>query len=345
MPSTRLQVEKTQRKVEPIRVLFIGGHGRSGSTLLLRLLGEIPGLVPVGEVFDIWDTGYRQNQLCGCGVTFHECPFWQEVSLRAFGCKPCDLPVVLYMSQKRRVDGRWFFPRVWVPMLRSGKYSSILDSYAEKLKCLYKAIAEVSGGQVIVDSSKGRSQSFILRELPQVELHLVHLVRDSRAAAFSWQRTKLRTEVHWQEEYLDRRSVSRSALEWNIDNLRASTRRKSLASYTMIRYEDLTSNPNAELKKICDALRITPQLDELSKSRVVNLGASHTIGGNPNRFILGETVIHIDNEWVAEMLRRDQLAVTALTALGLLRYHYRFFPRPGCVRHHEERDDTVVVRR
>ena len=320
MPSTRLPAEK-------IRVLFIGGYSRTGSTLLLRLLGKIPGLVPVGEVFDIWNTGYRQNQLCGCAATFHECPFWQEVSLRAFGCKPCDVQVAPYMSQKRRVEGRWFFPRVWMPVLRSAKYSGDLSSYAEKLECLYRAISEVSEGKIIVDSSKVGNQSFLLRELPQVELHLVHLVRDSRATAFSWQRTKLRTEVHWQLKYMERHSVSRSALEWDIDNLRASTRRKSLASYTLIRYEDLASDPRAELKKICDVLGVVP-LDGLPESRLVNFEASHTIGGNPDRFILGDTAIRIDNEWAAQMLTRDQLVVTALTAPGLLRYHYRCLPRP-----------------
>lgn len=338
MPSTRLQVEKTQCKDGRIRVLFIGGCSRSGSTLLLRLLGQIPGLVPVGEVFNIWDAGYRQNQLCGCGAAFHECQFWREVSLRAFGCKPCDLLTATYMSQKKRVEGSWFFPRVWLPMLRLGKYSSDLGSYAEKLKCLYGAIAEISGSQIIVDSSKVGSQSFILRELPQVELHLVHLVRDSRATAFSWQRTKRRTEVHWRVAYMNRFSVSRSALYWNIDNLRASSRRGSLASYTRIRYEDLASDPYAELKRICDVLHVTPEVDGLQKNRVINLRPSHTIGGNPNRFALGETVIDIDNEWADEMLRRDQLTVTALTAPGLLRYHYRFFPRPGSVSHHRARD-------
>ena len=32
------------------KVLFIGGYGRSGSTLLDRLLGQIDGFVSVGEV-------------------------------------------------------------------------------------------------------------------------------------------------------------------------------------------------------------------------------------------------------------------------------------------------------
>jgi hypothetical protein len=212
-------------------------------------------------------------------------------------------------------------------MLRSGRYSCDLSSYAKKLECLYRAIAEVSEGKIIVDSSKVGSQSFILRELPQVELHLVHLVRDSRATAFSWQRTKLRTEIHWRAEYMERHSVSRSALEWDIDNLRAATRRKSLASYTLIRYEDLASDPRAELKKVSDVLGVTPLPDGSPASRLVSFGASHTVGGNPDRFILGQTLIRIDNEWIAQMLRRDQLAVTALTAPGLLRYHYHFFPR------------------
>ncbi|HEY4605248.1 MAG TPA: hypothetical protein VIH08_13030, partial [Blastococcus sp.] len=34
----------------PLRVLYLAGIGRSGSTLLERILGEVPGICSLGEV-------------------------------------------------------------------------------------------------------------------------------------------------------------------------------------------------------------------------------------------------------------------------------------------------------
>jgi hypothetical protein len=35
-------------------VLFLGGLGRSGTTLVERVLGAIPGACPLGEVVHLW---------------------------------------------------------------------------------------------------------------------------------------------------------------------------------------------------------------------------------------------------------------------------------------------------
>ena len=43
------------------RVLFIAGTGRSGSTLLERLLGQIPEVAPLGEVVHLWERGVIDN--------------------------------------------------------------------------------------------------------------------------------------------------------------------------------------------------------------------------------------------------------------------------------------------
>ena len=63
----------------PARVLYLGGIGRSGSTLLERMLGQIPGTCSLGEVVHLWARGIRDNERCGCGDTFHACPFWTSV--------------------------------------------------------------------------------------------------------------------------------------------------------------------------------------------------------------------------------------------------------------------------
>ena len=63
-------------------VLFIVGASRSGSTLLERLLNELPGVMSVGELQRVWRRGFVENQLCSCGQPFHDCPFWGEVRQR-----------------------------------------------------------------------------------------------------------------------------------------------------------------------------------------------------------------------------------------------------------------------
>lgn len=61
------------------RVLFIGGWGRSGSTLLERLVGSMDGTVSVGEMRDVWRRGVMGNRVCGCGAPFLSCPFWEAL--------------------------------------------------------------------------------------------------------------------------------------------------------------------------------------------------------------------------------------------------------------------------
>jgi len=44
-----------EREGSPPPVLAIAGAGLSGSTLLCRMLGELPGFVAIGEVGRIWE--------------------------------------------------------------------------------------------------------------------------------------------------------------------------------------------------------------------------------------------------------------------------------------------------
>src|SRR4051812_48764894 len=67
------------------KVLYVGGSGRSGTTLLDRMLGQVPGVWSTGELARVWDNGLRDNELCGCGEPFWECAFWREVGDAAFG--------------------------------------------------------------------------------------------------------------------------------------------------------------------------------------------------------------------------------------------------------------------
>ena len=67
------------------RVVYLGGMGRSGSTLAERLLGELPGVCVAGEIVHLWQRGVADNERCGCGTAFRACEFWSAVAEAAFG--------------------------------------------------------------------------------------------------------------------------------------------------------------------------------------------------------------------------------------------------------------------
>ena len=60
-------------------VLYIAGTGRSGSTVLAAILGEVEGVFAAGEVRYLWQRGLVEGRLCGCGVPVAECPLWSAV--------------------------------------------------------------------------------------------------------------------------------------------------------------------------------------------------------------------------------------------------------------------------
>jgi hypothetical protein len=305
-----------------IKVLYIGGYSRSGSTLLLRLLSEYTGIVAVGELHDIWVRSYVQNQLCGCGRGFWECPFWIDVTAHAFGCLPGQVPAEDLNDMRSRVQGHLKIPTLLRPEFRSASYKDRLSTYGSVLHRLYKAVREVSGSEVIIDSSKVPQYALVLAEVDGLELHMIHLVRDSRATAFSWQRRRVRPEITSEQTYMDVHSVVRSAMEWDVFNYLLSTRRTSYASYTLIRYEDLIANPGDELERIMGSLRDAGVQPRTQDAIPDQLGMSHTASGNPDRFKVGHLNISLDAEWMDAMSGLDRGIVTTLTAVGLARYHY-----------------------
>ena len=56
-----------------VKVLFLAGWGRSGTTIIDNILGEIDGFFSVGELYHLWGRGLVQERRCGCGVPPRQC--------------------------------------------------------------------------------------------------------------------------------------------------------------------------------------------------------------------------------------------------------------------------------
>ena len=304
------------------RVLYVGALGRSGTTVLERVLGELPGTCSVGELVHLWQRGVLDDETCGCGQPFSRCPFWTEVGRRAFG--GWDPALAARMEELRpQVDRTRFIPRLIAPRLL-GRHRALLREYMGTFLQLYRAISEVSGGAVVIDSSKHSSLAFCLRTEPGIDLRVVHVVRDSRGVAYSWTKEVRRPEAATAEALMTRYSPSRSAALWVGHNLFFGLLGRLGTPTRLLRYEDFMADPRTELTELAAFAGVPTgpgALDFLQDSTVL-LSASHTVAGNPMRFRTGPTALRRDDAWREKLPRGRRLLVSALTDPLLARYGY-----------------------
>jgi hypothetical protein len=306
-----------------VPVLFIACSGRSGSTLLDRVIGLHDGFRSAGELRFIWERSFGDNQLCGCGVPFDDCVFWDEVSHVAFGMNASEVDATAAVCLRESLDKARYAP--WLVQSRSPAcYQAGLLVYRRLLAHLYEKILQVSRDKVIVDSSGDGAHGLILSRAPGIELHVVHLVRDPRAVAFSWMRTRRRPEIHWSSEGMPIERAKTSAIRWMLNNTMAERLAQSAASYCRVRYEDFVASPSMVVSRILKPYTwINDHRNGMLTGSDVVLAPSHTVSGNPMRFRSGQLKIKLDDEWRVAMCRRDRLVVEAITWPLLTRYGYR----------------------
>lgn len=303
-----------------IPVLYIAGAGRSGSTLLEMILGNLPGYVSVGEVRYFWEYWAEGDRLCGCGrpmvvgmpvatespsahladnASSSPCPFWSAVA----SCLPGE-KLVRLRSTAERFDRTRNLPLLAAPVGNTRKPpASLITGTAE----LYNAIWEVSGRQVIVDSSKVPSHLYILQQLPNIDLRVLHLVRDGRAVAYSWRkRQKQELGKASPGAAMPASSTLKSLIVWNVENFYATKFGRHAQRYALMRYEDFTSNPAAVLAETLSQLGLDSAALELYDGRFSG-SPTHSVGGNPLRFSRRDFYIRPDNEWQLALTRTAKL--------------------------------------
>ncbi|WP_308250773.1 sulfotransferase [Nonomuraea rhizosphaerae] len=331
------------------RVIYLAGLGRSGTTLLERLLGELPGVAPLGEVVHLWARGVLAGEPCGCGEPFPQCPFWREVGDSAFGgwTRPLAERV---LTLRHRVDRTRRITHICHPDL---------DEYARYYRRLYDAAAAAAGVRVVVDSGKHASLAFCLAAAG-VDVDVVHVVRDPRAVAHSWRRNVVRPE---DGSPMTRWGAARTAVHWMAQNSALEFLATRDVPVTRVRYEDLMADPEPTLARLgeelgliprrfgtveCPAPRVAPAACAVLTERAAqatqaehgepeervtfpflsgttaHLTTAHTASGNPMRFTVGRVRLRRDDSWRSGLPRRHRWLVGALTWPLRPRYGYGF---------------------
>ena len=301
-------------------VLFVGGLGRSGSTVLELLLAQSPDVCAVGEVVHLWERALRGDERCGCGERFSACPFWQLVGDKAFGSWDQVDPAEV-AALKTAVDRTRHIPRLGRATLPPALASAV-RRYTDLYAALYRAALDVTGASVVVDSSKHASLAYALRWAPQVDLRVLHLVRDSRAVAHSWARQVRRPEVVDAEAYMPTFSPLRVSALWTVQNLAFDRLARRVAT-DRLRYEDFVRDPRATIRSVRALAGLPDSSDAIDAVDADDPPRpAHTVAGNPLRFAGGPLRVRADEAWRTAMPRRERLVV-GLTTLPLrVRYGY-----------------------
>lgn len=306
---------------KPIKVVYIAGSGRSGSTLLVRMLRQTGLFADIGELRYLWLKDFELPYLCGCGKLISKCDFWQPVIHDAFYSNT-SISFSDMQNLRAAVDRFRRVPQLMIPW-RSKHFQNMLNQYQIGLSQLYRAILHRSGREYILDSSKDISTLLILLQMPEIELYVIHLVRDSRAVAYSWKRKKPSREAVENNEYLPVYPEYRIAAWWLTYQLFLRKLLKNHPRSFLIKYEELINTPGNMIMSILGGLQeLNIDLDFINDGVIKNIHEGHSISGNPNRFDKGAIKLTLDTEWVTNMSNLKKALVTLITLPGLIQFGY-----------------------
>ncbi|MGH7558952.1 MAG: sulfotransferase [Gemmatimonadota bacterium] len=307
-----------------VKVLYILGFARSGSTILGNLLGEIDGFFHLGEVHRLWLRFPRRGVKCGCREELQACPFWAEViatTMKKIEAREAPAAGAKY-ADAQALDGlRPYIPQKFLNDRDLRRWAPSED-YARTMEALFHSVAEVSGARVLVDSSKSPALAKYMWNLSTIVPYVLHMVRDPRGSVFSRQRRKARfTGGRIQ---IRPSTAASDSLRWARANLAAHAIRRSKGArgQMFLPYEEFISHPEPSLRRIVELMGENPATLPLLDGRTALLETNHTVSGNVNRYQTGEVKLRLDDRWVRSMKTRDHLLVTSLTVPLLLKYGY-----------------------
>ena len=281
-----------------LKLIYIMGYGRSGSTLLDVILGNSKAITSVGELGNLVHAGWTNDEYCACGKRAKECLFWTAVQhnwRQRSGSSVDDFRRV-EQHQERSILR-------WVRALSRGGGASVeTQTHQSYLMAVLEAIVSAGRRSVIVDSSKEPLRALLLSRLPGIRLKLIHLVRDVRGVAWSLSKSFKKDERLGLQHAIVGRGAWSTSLRWRAKNLQAEYVRRQVkpTEYLLLRYEDLMQRPREMLTRVGEFVEqdLEPEVQKLERGDAFTIGCN--IAGN--RIRMHQSIrLQPDFEWREQM--------------------------------------------
>lgn len=263
-----------------IKVIYIAGEVRSGTTILDLLLSNHKNVTTLGELSNLEDylnrkgIGRTSNWECSCGRPVTDCLFWKNITST-------------FESQfKKQIRTK----------AQKAKGKCANQNAAKNCHRIFSIAARKTGATVLIDSSKTALQLKYLIDNPigNTEIFVAFIIRDSRGVALS--------KNNWDTKFNrgKRGGLIKNILVWLKNNIAILSVicRYDRKKVIFFHYEDFVLDPSRYINEIYTMVglcnRDAPDL-------LLNIQGKHNIAGTPNRKKFNNTPIKFDKRWVKKI--------------------------------------------
>lgn len=304
-----------------LKVIYVVGAARSGSTVLDTVLGSHKDVESIGELTYAARALTSNSEFCACGELAAECAFWSDIQETWTNLWPERPSLEKWSALQARYEQPFALPKLLWGM--KTRMPATFSDYLKGIETLYQAIRQVSGKSVIVDSSKNPIRAIAICQSPAIDLRLIHLVRDCRGVIWSQCKNVEADPRGGVEQHLNPRSAWRTALLWYATNRVAeySTELNCKENSLLVRYEDFAANPEKELLRISKLTKIDFSAVADALRQKGDLKAGHIIAGN--RLRMNRSIkLQPDLSWHGRLSRTQKLAFCLIARSTARRYYF-----------------------
>ena len=234
-----------------ISIIYIGGYGRSGSTLSSLILSQNANVINVGEICNLPKIYKKKSSFCSCGKELKKCNIWSKLIKE----------LLLIDNKKNFFSYRKFF---W-----------------EKT---FKNISKNNNSKFIVDASKTSYKQFFrpffLSSICKFKVHYIHLYKPFGQSIKSFERGTNKSIENNSRKRLFH--LSRSILGWLLANFISILYMKigNFISVTSINFESFLDDPKKYLSIISKKTSIELDVDNNLLIGKDPIRDHHIISGN-----------------------------------------------------------------
>ena len=300
----------------PLKLVYVLGAHRSGSSILGVLLGIHPQIRTTGELLVLPSRFGDPTKLCSCGRPATECEFWSRVQARCEG----RVDLAALDAGQRRYEKYSSLART---ALSAALGSERLTAHLRRSVEFQRVIAETAGVSIIADLSKFPVRGSV-RKLERpfgLETYFVHMVRDGRAVMYS----RLTRPAGGQFHDIVRNAWGMT-VRWAFVNLlstmlcgRPSNR------YLRVSYEELMSDPSGTLTRLGSFLGIDFSGVVRAVTEDSPLPIQHLIDASRFRF-RASVQLKADFEWQRKLPESSRTVFWLLAGWLAHRYGYQKAP-------------------
>jgi len=175
---------------------------------------------------------------------------------------------------------------------------------------LAQAVLAISGKELFVDAQKDAIRVKFLRDIGQLDLKVIHLVRDVRGAAASYVKNSRNDDI------------ALAVRKWSIANAESERARRYVSPHQWLRitYDELCTDPQGTVDRITDlvGLRRAPIPEDIYD------GEHHIIGNRMRLRSKGSGMVTLDESWKDRLTGRELEIIARIGGAANRRYGHHW---------------------